>query len=206
MKPPAQRTSEVLKITLTMSGNTVSHFLPILGEGIFLNGPSGQTVETFLVETAGIPLAYLKERVQTVFLNSRALDDFGTAQVTDGATLALSAAMPGLAGAVLRRGGIYAPMRRQISHEGQSPKTVSGEIWVILKLFNLIARELGPEFLKEGVLVAGVRLRDYLERQGRWAWSGCLSAEADRHSVKPAQVGELVASRQWIRLSVRPSE
>ncbi len=188
-----------------MSGNAVSHFLPILGEGIFLRGPSGQTVEDFLVKTAGVSSAYLKERVQTVFLDGRALDDFGTARVMDGATLALSAAMPGLAGAVLRRGGRYAPMRRQISHEAPFSETASGDIFVVLKLFNMIARELGPEFLRQGILVPGVRLRGFLERQGRWALSGCLSAQADGQPVNAAQVVELVAGRQWSRLAVRPS-
>jgi len=194
-----------MEIALTMSEDAGSRFLPMLGEGIFFKGPSGQTVESFLVETAGIPLAYLKERVQTVFLDGRALDDFSTARVTDGATLALSAAMPGLAGAVLRRGGFYAPMRRQISHDAQTPTAAEGAVLVTLKLFNMIARELGPAFLQEGVLVPGARLGDFIQRQGRWAWKGCLSADADGCPVKPVQIADRIASHQWIRLSVRRS-
>jgi hypothetical protein len=205
MKPPIQPTAEVLEITLTMPETAVARFVPILGEGIFLRGPSGQTVEDFLVKSAGVSPAYLKERVQTVFLDGRALDDFGTARVMDGATLALSAAMPGLAGAVLRRGGRYAPMRRQISHEARCAQAAPGEIFVVLKLFNMIARELGPEFLRQGILVPGARLQNFWERQGRWAWEGCRAAEADGQPVNAARVVELVARRQWVRLAVRPS-
>jgi hypothetical protein len=205
MKTPTQPTSDILEITLALSGTTVSRILPLLGEGIWLRGTDGETVEDFLVKTVGISPVYLKERVQTVFLNGRALDDFNTARVTEGATLALSAAMPGLAGAVLRRGGVYAPMHRPISQEVQSPTAVSGEIFVVLKLFNMIASELGPELLKKGVLVPAFRLKDFIERQGPWGWDACLSAEAAGQPVNVAQIVELIASRQWLRLSVQPS-
>jgi hypothetical protein len=207
MKTPTQQPAEdVLEISLTMSENTVSRVFPLLGEGILVKGTAGETVEDFLVKTAGISPAYLKERVQTVFLNGRALDDFKAARVTDDVTLALSAAMPGLAGAVLRRGGIYAPMRRQISHNTPSSNVAgSDEILVTLKLFNMVARELGPEFLKQGILVPAVRLKEFVERQGRWAWDGCLSVKADGRPATTDQVADLIANSQWVRLSVQPS-
>ena len=205
MKPPTQRATAPLELTLTMSGTAVSRFLPLLGEGILIKGPGGESVEDFLLKAAAVSPAYLKERVQTVFLNGKALDDFSTARVADGDSLALSAAMPGLAGAVLRRGGFYAAMRRQISHEAQSQPAAAGNISVVLKLFNMVARELGPEFLKQGVLVSGVQLRDFVERQGRWAWNGCLAAEAGGQPVKVSQIVERVRGREWIRLSVQGS-
>jgi hypothetical protein len=204
MQPPLQAPdADLMQIALTMSADAGSRFLPMLGEGIFFKGPGGQTVERFLVETAGIPLAYLKERVQTVFLDGRALDDFSTARLADGAVLALSAAMPGRAGAVLRRGGFYASMRRQISHDAQARHTAEGSILVTLKLFNMIARELGPAFLQEGVLVPGPRLEDFIQRRGRWVWQGCLSADADGRPVNPVQIAERLSGRRWVRLSVR---
>jgi hypothetical protein len=207
MKPtpePQPAAAEIVEIELTMTADAVARFLPMLGEGFFLKGPGGRTVEDFLVKAAGIPAAYLKERVQTVFLDGRALDDFSTARVTDGATLALSAAMPGLAGAVLRRGGFYAHMRQQISHEAQTPTAAAGAVRVSLKLFNIIARELGPAFLQKGVLVPGARLGDFIQRQGRWVWKDCLTALIDGRPVKPDQIPERIMSRGWIRLSIHP--
>jgi hypothetical protein len=194
-----------MKLALTLSGSSLSRFLPLLGEGFLLKGPGGETVENFLLKAAAVSPAYLKTRVQTVFLNGRPLDDFSAARVADGDTLALSAAMPGLAGAVLRRGGYYAAMRRQISHEGRSGDTTAREILVTLKLFNLVARELGPEFLKQGVLVSEDQLKDFLERQGRWAWDGCLAAEADGQPMKVSQIIERLGGSAWIRLSVQGS-
>jgi hypothetical protein len=205
MKTPTQRPADILELTLTMPDNAVPRVFPLFGEGILVQGTDGDTVEDFLVKTAGIPPAYLKERVQTVFLDGRALDDFNTARVTDGATLALSAAMPGLAGAVLRRGGVYAAMRRQISQDGTFATAGAGDIFITLKLFNMIAAELGPEFLRRGILIPGARLRDFVDRQGRWAWAGCRSATADEQPVAVDRIAELLAKRRWVRLSIHAS-
>lgn len=203
MRMPAHPPSDIMKMTLAMAEDTMTRLLPLLGEGIWISAADGETVENFLVKTAGISPAYLQERVQTVFLNGRALDDFDTAYVRDGSTLALSAAMPGLAGAVLRRGGVYAPMHRPMAHEAQALTADSGRIFVILKLFNMIARELGPNFLKDGILIPGAQLRDFMERLGNWgSW---LSAEADGQPVPVAQVADLIASRKWLRLAIRPA-
>lgn len=204
MKTPTERPADILELVLTISPNAVSRLSPLFGEGILIHGSDGETVADFLVKTAGIPPGYLKERVQTVFLNGRALDDLDTARVSGGANLALSAAMPGLAGAVLRRGGAYASMRRQISQEATSAAAGAGDIIITLKLFNLIASELGPEFLRKGVLIPGHHLRGFVERQGRWAWDGCRSATADGQPIEIGQIAELIATRRWVRLSIHP--
>jgi len=204
MKTPTERPADILELVLTISPNAVSRLSPLFGEGILIHGSDGETVADFLVKTAGIPPGYLKERVQTVFLNGRALDDLDTARVSGGANLALSAAMPGLAGAVLRRGGAYASMRRQIYQEATSAAAGAGDIIITLKLFNLIASELGPEFLRKGILIPGLRLRGFVERQGRWAWDGCRSATADGQPIEIGQIAELIATRRWVRLSIHP--
>lgn len=53
----------------------------------------------------GLPHFYVEERIQTLLLNGLAVDDPDTAVLESGARLALSAAMPGVLGATLRRGG-----------------------------------------------------------------------------------------------------
>jgi len=155
MKTPTQPSPAPMDLSLTMSGSAVSRFFPILGEGLLVRGPGAESVEGFLQKAAGVSPAYLKDVVQTVFLDGRALDDCSTTVLGDGAVLALSAAMPGLAGAVLRRGGFYAAMRRPISHEGGGAAAAGAEITVTLKLFNLVARDLGPGLLGRGILLPG---------------------------------------------------
>jgi hypothetical protein len=191
-----------VKLDLTLPETAVSRFFPLLGQGVLVRGPGGETVEGFLQKTAGVSPVYLKDRVQTVFLNGRALDDLKTATVADGATLALSAAMPGLAGAVLRRGGFYAAMRRQISHEAGGPAGVGQEITVTLKLFNLVARDLGPGLLAKGVLLPADQLKDFIDRQGRWIWVGCIAAEADGRPVETARVPGVLSGAGQVILTV----
>ena len=99
----------------------------------------------------GIPEDYLENRVQTLFLDGKPVDDVNTAMVEENASLALSAAMPGLAGAVLRKGGYYASLRKSISHAAGEAAARVCEGRIVVKLFNLTVREIGPLLLKRGV-------------------------------------------------------
>ena len=187
-----------------------SLFFPLLGEGIRVEGPDGSSVSEFLAQAAGIDPAYLARRVQTVFLNGHPVDDLARTAVRGGDAIALSAALPGLAGAVLRRGSAYAAMRHSITWEGTPvEKGGAGTAAATLKLFNLVARELGPGLLAAGVRVPGEALCGFLERSfpggapagdavrldgrpsgaGPW-WRGLPPAETHRLRVLPAQETE----------------
>lgn len=187
-----------------------SLFFPLLGEGIRVEGPKGSSVSEFLAQAAGIDPAYLARRVQTVFLNGHPVDDLTRTAVRSGDGIALSAALPGLAGAVLRRGSAYAAMRRSITWEEPPEENGgAGTAAATLKLFNLVARELGPGLLAAGVRVPGAVLCDFLERSfaggapagdavrldekpsgpGPW-WRGLSPAELHRLRVLPAQETE----------------
>ncbi|HEX9290245.1 MAG TPA: hypothetical protein VF904_12040, partial [Anaeromyxobacteraceae bacterium] len=73
----------------------------------------------------------------------------------DGSLLALSAAMPGLVGATLRRSGPYAVMRAAITRTAdRTPQEARGGTIVIrLKLFNLLLEEMGPVLLERGMVL-----------------------------------------------------
>jgi hypothetical protein len=180
-------------------------FAPLLGGGFRLNGAGGLALEAFLVAEAEIPADYLRERVQTLFMDGRPVDDAGTAVVREGGVISLSAAMPGLAGAVLRRSGVYAAMRRSISHDPAAPASRDrSRIDVTLKLFNLIARELGPGFLARGIVVDSGELRDFLDRQGRWLWAAGDTAAIDGRETAPAGVAAALPAAGNVRLQVTP--
>jgi hypothetical protein len=182
------------------------HFAPLLGGGFLLSGAAGSSMDAFLRREAGIGADYLKDRVQTLFLDGRAVDDPQTAVVADGSVVSLSAAMPGLAGAVLRRSGRYAAMRRQISHAAAGAAADErARITVTLKLFNLIARDLGPGLLARGILIAGDALRDFLERQGRWLWAEGDTAVVDDRGVAPAELARVLPAQGqvWLRITPR---
>ena len=92
-------------------------------------------------------------RISTIFIDSKPVDDLNTAVIEDGATLALSCAMPGLVGAVMRRGGLLSSFRSGISYSHTVKKDTLRPGCIRVKLFNMLIKELGPVFLKAGIEV-----------------------------------------------------
>ena len=128
------------------------------------------------------------EKIQSIMLDGRPVDDIGTAVIHEGSTLALSAAMPGLVGATLRRGGAYSSLRSAITYHETGNACVPGEGWVNIKIFNLLMAELGPNLLGKGVLVRAVDLFGFLAEREKEFRHGC-SVMLDKRSV---YVGTLV--------------
>jgi hypothetical protein len=132
----------------------IAGFMGLLaGSGFTVRVAAGCSVREFLCDRLGIRRGYLDDRIQTIFLNGKAVDDTETARVQGGDTLTLSAAMPGLVGATFRKGGYYAPMRREISHSHANGNAGSSAFPVI-KLLNLVQKELSPSFFERGILLA----------------------------------------------------
>jgi len=167
------------KISLTVKPDRMSLFSSLLGQGFTLKILTGISVRDLLCRQIGVSDDYLDQRIQTIFLEGKVVDNVDTAIIHQGSTLALSAAMPGLAGAVLRRGGAYAAMRSQISHKNNTVDESSEIGTVMLKLFNLVALELGPMFLKQGIWIDGKNLENFFQRVPDFFWDGCLTAEID---------------------------
>ena len=163
------------ELTMTAKDDRFSAFFPVLQRGFGVRVDTGSSVKALLCDQWGLDAAYVDRRIQTVFLESKPVDDLQTAVVTDGATLALSAAMPGLVGAVMRSGGVLAPFRRTISHCSQDPDAPCREGTIVVKLFNLLVRELGGLLLSRGILVSrdtlavllGDRPADFWKSYGR---------------------------------------
>lgn len=126
----------------------------------------------FLTHGLGLEPAYAESRIQTILRNGLAVDGFDVA-LNDRDRLALSAAMPGVAGAALRRGGYYAALRAGITH-GQGPAAPKPEaghapeappafgpasppgptaaaIWIELRCYNSIAEDLAGPLLRRGL-------------------------------------------------------
>lgn len=138
-------------LVLTLKAQENSRFVGLLNGGFKIKFRSGESVQTLLCERVGLDKSYFDERIQTLFLNSKPVDNSATAAVKNGSILALSAAMPGLVGATFRKGGRYRWMRGSISHPDDSDTSAGKTGWVTVKLFNLILKELGPFFLAAGV-------------------------------------------------------
>ena len=161
------------------------------------------SIKELLCRQLGMDPQYLEQRIQTVFLNGKPVDDVDSAVVDEGATLALSSAMPGLVGAILRRGGSYAPMRSRISKGDKTEPITYRKGFIKVKLFNLVAKELGPAFLKRGVWVNGKNLEDLMKRQSAEFWRGCLSARVDGDNIGLQKLAEINWSNKQVFLQLQ---
>lgn len=169
-------------------------FFPLLQQGFAVRAQVGCSIRELLCSQFGIDPDYLKQRITTIFLNSKAIDDPDTSRVGNGATLALSAAMPGLVGATMRRGGYYAAMRGALTHH--ETFVDAGEQYgrIRIKLFNLLMAELGPGFLRMGIILPSDELTAFLAEQSRDFWTGWSDI---RLNGKPVDVAVLQAGA-WI--------
>lgn len=138
-------------------------FLQLLQKGVKVKARIGSTVLSFLCDDLRISPEYVDKRIQTLFLNGKAIDNPDTAVLKEDSTLALSAAMPGLLGATLRKGSYYAKMRSEISYQEQSQAITVHEGFVLLKLFNLLPAEIGPTVLERGIWLKGEELNHFLK-------------------------------------------
>ena len=171
-------------------------FLGLIRSGFSADITIGCSLDQILSTQVGIDADYLQERVQTVFLNNSPVDDLSSATVADGAVISLSAAMPGLNGAVMRRGGPLSQLRHSISisHASSAVCDTSAPGRIKLKFFNLIAKEIGPQFLSRGIVVSGTALGELLESQTPDFWQAVTAAELDN---TPCQVEDLM-DQKWL--------
>ena len=177
-----------LRISLTTKDELVPIFYQLLGQGFRVNIQSGCSVRELLCNQLGIHEDYLNERIKTIFLNAKVVDEVDSAYVDDDSVLALSGAMPGLVGAILRSGGMYAGMRSQISHTINEASTHRADAQITLKLWNLVVRELGPTFLQNGILIKGEDLQDLITLHLEELEAGCQAIQLNDKSVKVADL------------------
>jgi hypothetical protein len=136
-----------------------ARFHPLLQRGVATRLRVPRTALEFLVEDLGLDADYVQRRITTVFLDGSVVDSLSAAPLKPGSLLALSAAMPGLVGATLRRGGPYAAMRAEITRPAHAAGAIAGEApapgtaLVRVKLFNLLLDEIGPALLAWGIVL-----------------------------------------------------
>ena len=150
-------------LVLHLAAEQMKNFFPLLQKGVTVPAVVGCTLKSLLSDQLAIPADYVTDRITTLFLDNHPVDDLDRTIVQDGSRITLSAAMPGLVGATMRRGGFYAALRQGISHAAES-RVAAGECGAVrLKLFNLLLKELGPLVLARGILLEQGELHDLLQ-------------------------------------------
>jgi hypothetical protein len=181
-----------LRLRLVVETSRCSVFHPLLQRGVEVEAPLGISVRTFLSGELGLSLDYVENAIQTIFLNGKAVDDLDRAVIESGSTLALSAAMPGLLGATLRRGSFYAAMRSQISYHPPESRG-SGNGRIVVKLFNMLLDDVGPILLERGVWLGSRDLRELLGTLPEDFRAAIRHAELNERSIDPVDL----CTREW---------
>lgn len=192
------------RLHLQIDASGIPLFYSLFEKGVVLTARTGCSLRDFLCGQLGIADDYLDQRVQTLFLDARPVDDVDNAVVRDGSVLALSAAMPGLLGATMRKGGRYAAFRRDISLPGDDCGICETPGRVTVKLFNMVAREIGQGLLEAGIEVEGGDLRRIADRYPGRLSRSIRSAHLDDRQIAPdpAFFSTFPAKRVWLTVSL----
>jgi hypothetical protein len=166
-------------LSLTMEAAKMPPFFQFLQHGFMERVQTGCTIKTLLCDQFGVSPEYVERQISTVFMDGKPVDDVDSAVIKDGSVLAFSAAMPGLVGTTLRRGGHLAAFRSRITHREEEKVLSLHDGVVVLKLFNQLVKELGPSFLSRGIWVRGDALENFLESRPDDFWAGFRKAEVD---------------------------
>lgn len=173
----------------------ISIFFPLLQQGFQVTAKVGCDIQSMLCDQFEVMPEYVSNRINTVFLNGRPVDDVASAVVPNGATLSLSAAMPGLVGATFRKASCLASFRGTITHRSETNRSdVCSDGTITLKLFNLLLREVGPIFLKRGIRIEGAALRDCLKYHQATIQTVIEKITMDGRDLTVEQMGDL----KWI--------
>jgi hypothetical protein len=161
-------------ITLDIGPDLIQRVGTLLSRACFVRIRTGCTMRQLICEQFHISPDYLKQEIKVFFLNYSPVDNLDEAIIRDGATVALSAAMPGLVGASMRSGGL-SWMRSSITYHDEGGDLSEGEGIIQIKLFNQVMADLAELFLRRGVYVKSSFLADFLQRFDEDFWLGFSS-------------------------------
>jgi hypothetical protein len=191
-------------ISLVMDKERIGDFFPIMQRGFLVPAWLPCTAGNLLHEQFGLEREYISERITTIFLDGKAIDDPDEALVSDHSTIALSAAMPGVVGASLRRGSFYAAMRDAVTYTEREIPAESFAGVVRIKIFNLLLNELGPVFLKRGIIMTPSDLSDFILDYTETVRQGCHVGARNGRPFDPFSLteGNMFGKDDIIKLSI----
>lgn len=177
----------VPRLELFVAAGDTKKYTTLLQSGILWQSNATTTVGQFLSSLPGFTHKYIVEHIETIFLNGQPIDDLATQLNGPSAVLALSAAMPGLAGAIFRKNSFHAPLRTTDYHALPDSLPRAKSVVVQLKCFNCIAREKGQTLLHNGCFFKSDSLVKFLSYRGK-LFTDLLSM---RYNDKPINLGGL---------------
>jgi hypothetical protein len=153
-------TEEPSIVEIRVHADSINRYTTLFQMGVNIETQGNTSIGSFLNRLPGFTTEYIDNRVQTIFLNGSAIDDLQTPLTGTHPVLAISAAMPGLAGAIFRRNSLHAALRSDCA-DNLVPIGHDETVTVTLKLFNMIAREKGTDLLAQGVGCTGAQMAHF---------------------------------------------
>lgn len=175
-------------IEISSGPGIVACFSSVFQGGFLFPCQVGKSIEDLLLQQLALDRNLIEDKVNTVFLDGKCVDDISSAILKDGSAVAFSSALPGLAGATLRRGGHYACLRDSITYNKKECPDARREGLITVKLFNLLMVELGRIFLEKGIVLTHATAADLFSREHKGFW---------RH-VKAIRIGDMPSSSDKI--------
>jgi hypothetical protein len=190
-------------IVLEPAAGQIPRLCTLIQKDCFVKIETGSSLRNVLCEQFGITPEYVKGEIKVFFLDNSPVDDLDEAIIKDGATVALSAAMPGLVGASMRQGGL-SWMRAGITYheDGQDQGKNRGVIQ--LKLFNKVMADLGESFLRRGVYVKSGVLAANLARFSADFWLDFGEITKNGECVTYSTLSDYLKTHdEWMKFSIR---
>ena len=172
------------RLHLVVEPGRIGDFLQLFRTGVGVAVRVGRTLNDLLCGQFELDESYVDRRITTIFLDGKPVDAVGTARIREGSVVALSAAMPGLAGAILRRGSALASLRANVTCEDGGSEDLERDGVITVKLFNLLAPELAPEFLRRGILLPAAEAGAFFRQRPPEFWDGCREILLDGKRVE----------------------
>ena len=160
-------------LTLSFPAQPLTGFASLLQHGILYPVQQPVPLVPLLLALPGFTAEYIEQTVQTIFINGVPADSLQR-ELGPGTTLALSAAMPGLAGAIFRRQGVHGSLRTR----PQEPSVAVGmqEGYLTLKLFNSIAFDRIGDLFTQGIVIASKAWQQFAAMHGAQLQPPCTMA------------------------------
>ena len=165
--------NEIERLTLLDVDDALLQSLySLLEQGVGVMSRDGASLAQFLGQDVGLDVEFLAHEVQSIFCNFRPVDSLETSHVHEGTVVALSAAMPGLVGAVMRKDGVLASLRETITDHGEDTVAADDALQVLVwfKAFNTLREHLARLLLRRGVLLPMQRAETLLRELPENFW------------------------------------
>lgn len=193
---------ELFTVRFEAKSELLPRLSTLLQKGCYVRVQTGCSMRDLLCGQFQISPDYVKFEIKVIFLDYSPVDDLDTAIIKDGSIVALSAAMPGLVGAAMRRDGL-SWMRSSITYHEEGAGHVAEEGLVHIKLFNQVMADLAESFLQRGVYVKSEFLADFLARFYDDFWKVCGRIMASGDDVTGAALIDSLRSRDgWVHVSL----